>query len=130
LHTTAEMFIKYSVDYTYTPQAKMLDDWAYDHKTTVLLNGGDYDGLYAIRELMYVEANPYPWAGFSESAGALNKTLTCVGIILPERVYEAARTVFIRPVSLWGGIPQDHPEGISDFEYQLLTMMNNCHLAR
>jgi len=87
-HCVAEMFVKYS---TQDPeQYRTLYDWAENHKTMIVLNGGYSDNLQQLVNLLCVEKNLYPWACFCESKEALNDALTCVGIILPERIYEAA----------------------------------------
>lgn len=83
-HTTAEMFTKYNRD---ACQYDMLFDWADNHKTTVVLNGGIQTDLMELQAIFSSKDNPYPWAYFNESKEAANGCLTNVGIIVPEKVY-------------------------------------------
>lgn len=78
------------------------NDWATDHKTIIVLEGGFHDDLKKICELFLhgvggkrPGANPsdFPWAHFSEDEETMNGMMTCVGIILPERIYGAAKEV-------------------------------------
>jgi len=94
-HTTAEMFVKYqwldSECQTDESDTEILYDWAQNHKTTIVLNGGMSGDLQALVELFESTQNPYPWGFFKETEYALNGALTNVGIILPERIYTYAR---------------------------------------
>jgi hypothetical protein len=65
------------------------DNWASDHKTIILLNGGNDKDL---RELLtfFNTPNPYLYASFCEDQQSLNGAMTCVGIILPENIYESS----------------------------------------
>lgn len=78
-HCTAEMFRKYDCIHC------SLHDWADNDKTTILLNGGNQDNLRTI--LHYMVQSEYPHAHFRESKEALNSALTCIGIILPEKMF-------------------------------------------
>ena len=131
-HCTAELFLKYSLygkltgDFIGEKQRVSLYEWADNHKTSILLNGGDCAGLSEIFLLLDSPDNPYPWAIFVESNDALRNALTCVGIILPERIYEAA-----------GEMRQNrnNPQYgrdllISDWEYDLCLQLNSCGMAR
>lgn len=87
-HTTAEMFVKYSIG---SEQHSMLFDWAINHKTTIVLNGGMQSDLLYIEDLL--EYSKFPWASFREERDALNGALTNIGIILPEYVYNAPKYI-------------------------------------
>lgn len=85
-HTTAEMFVKYSQPST---QQEQLFDWAINHKTTIVLNGGMQQDLEdVIKVLSWLD---FPFAYFKESKECLNGALTNVGVILPEYIYSAPR---------------------------------------
>ncbi len=123
-HCTAEMFVKYQAGHP-EKSHDTLYDWARNHKTSILLNGGGDEELRAIVHLLISDGNPYPWATFYESQSALDGIRTCVGIILPERVYEAAAakrralridSIFISDLSSW--------------EHELVDVLNSCGLAR
>ncbi len=121
-HCTAEMFVKYGA---YKNAYDVLHQWAYEHKTSILLNGGDQEALVELWHLLRDEDNPYPWAKFEESKGALNEALTCVGIILPEEIYTDAEEFRKRRMELW----QVH-EKHGDWGLELITTLNSCGLAR
>ena len=117
LHCTTEMFLKYL---PHTEEAGPLYDWALNYKTTILLNGGNSTELYSIRYHFEQEENPYPFAMFEESVDALSGAVTCVGIILPEKIYTAAEEIRndigYHRLSIW--------------ERELCEILNSCGLAR
>jgi len=102
LHATTEMYNKYtgheSVQWT------MLNDWAQNHKTVILLNAGygqnidvlnaffegiPRPGMTRLREV-YDNYSPYPFAVFNESDEALGGAATSFGVILPAKIYNGA----------------------------------------
>lgn len=62
-------------------------DWATQHKTMVVLNGGMMAQLLEWEELLNRSENRFAWASFREEEAALNNALTNVCIVLPERMY-------------------------------------------
>lgn len=70
--------------------AKMLHDWNKYDKTIILLNGGDCEMLEDVKTSLSILAPGFPRGYFVESTGALNGALTCVGVILPEYIYNNA----------------------------------------
>jgi len=68
----------------------MLHDWAVNHKTTFVLNGGTSQQMTNILKLFDHGSNPYPWSYFREES--LEDTLTCVGIIVPVSIYGTRRS--------------------------------------
>lgn len=87
-HTTTELFVKATIGSFSSTQEEYLYEWSTNHKTKILLNGGFASNLRNIQTFLESPDNPYPWAYFEESEDALEGTITCVGIILPERVYQ------------------------------------------
>jgi hypothetical protein len=86
-HVTAEMFIKYTDNPT---PLQTLSYWATLHKTIIILNGGYSSTLLDLFSLFAKysqENNTFPWAEFHESNEALGGALTCIGCILPEKIY-------------------------------------------
>jgi hypothetical protein len=88
--------------FSHDVRRKMLHDWATNHKTIIVVNGGMSDvsmlppdntynnlsetfTLEAAAELFKSPENTFPWASFYEPS--INNALTCVGIILPEEIY-------------------------------------------
>ena len=86
-HTVSELFVKYKNAELYE---KLIYDWAKNHKTMVLLNGGNCDGLNSIHTyftLLESQGSINPFAQFFEDGASLNQALTYVGILVPETVY-------------------------------------------
>lgn len=80
-HCLAEIYLKYKDNLIDGP----LDEWALDHKTIIVLNGGTDENLHELRRL-FEKDSCFPWAYFREPA--LGNTLTCVGIIVPMFIYD------------------------------------------
>lgn len=96
-HVVHELFLKYPA---YDPNHHDLDEtgdtlfeWADNHKTMILLNGGYSDNLRELINQFNDLRNPYPWTSFHEGQDSLDGALTCVGIVLPEKIYEAAKAL-------------------------------------
>lgn len=86
-HVVAEMFAMYrGKDYS----SQMLMDWAQNHKTIICLKGGNSASLIDIHDKLkyYLESLGLPWAAFQEDDESLNGSITCVGVVLPKRIYE------------------------------------------
>lgn len=82
-HCATTLYMKYPVN-------RLLSTWASIDKTMIVLNGGYSSHLH---ELIYLfkDQVKYPWAYFKESQAALDGALTCVGIILPDYIYESTK---------------------------------------
>lgn len=152
-HAVADMFIKYQLSKTcksdgtcdFRPasiQHQILHEWADRHKTMVLLNAGYGQEIHDLVTFFAESENPFPWAPFRESREALDGALTTVGIVLPEEVYNAAKTLREGPK----GDPTELlekaiVEGVSAFdpwsgysptawEQEMATKLNKYGLAR
>lgn len=124
-HVVHELFTKYNRKEDPGHEALWL--WAEEHKTMILLNGGYqselqnfYDSL--LRQAQLDGHNMYPYACFHEEEAALNGALTCVGIILPEPIYDAID-------ALRGNDPSGL-EGLTNREVDLVVRLSNISLAR
>jgi hypothetical protein len=91
-HVVHELFVKYKNKPT-SDHSRTLYDWATNHKTMIVLNGGANDGINAVADLFINNAKrlkfPAPFASFNEDDISLGGIMTAVGIILPEEIYEA-----------------------------------------
>jgi len=87
-HCISDMHMKYK--YHSDVNIKIVDHWANHDKTMIVLNGGYSSHLM---ELVSIFSDQYdlPWEAFFESAEALGGALTCVGIIIPDYIYETAK---------------------------------------
>ena len=99
-HCGDEMVVKYAPtlqDGEWTAplyeQYQQLHDYLENHKTVICLNAGYSATLHEIYKELTAPANPYAFAKFHESEEALDGALTCVGIVLPEEIYEVAKEV-------------------------------------
>jgi hypothetical protein len=88
-HLVHELFTK-KPNYKHVEQIDVLNEWAENHKTIIVLNGGYSDNLKDIRYQLDRWADVYqlPMAYFNEGEDAPNGALTCVGIILPSDIYD------------------------------------------
>ena len=124
LHCLGEMFVQCEKeDMLYD----MLYDWAEFHKTVVVLNGGDQAALQEIAANMHVDENDLPWAMWHEDKRALNDTLTCVGIIVDEKII--ANVDEVRQARKERR-KFAFTERLNDFEYWLVMQIANTNMAR
>lgn len=137
LHVTSEMSIKYSPG---LPEASDYEEWAYTHKTVILLSGGMASDLRNLTRMFDVPANTFCWSYFCEEQNALEGSITSVGIILPERIYAGATAMREYQISaadlgLINGTMVVLLDGVqatqsyTRFEAMLMETMNSCRLA-
>lgn len=124
LHTTAEMFCKYRVNPGVLEE--VLHDWGVNHKTVILKQAGYSRDLREIVDLFKHDENPYPWAWFAEEG--VDDALTCVGIILPEKVYSTADELRSMPFSRRDKFLA--AAQLSPFEVQVVEVIMKTSLAR
>lgn len=90
-HVVHELFNKYDlskmdgIDHKSMLQREKLVDWSENHKTMIVLNGGMTEQMEPM--LPIIEASGLPWASFYEPG--IGNALTCIGIVVPERLYGA-----------------------------------------
>ena len=138
-HCVADMFVKYGNIHT-SPQQFNLFEWAEKHKTMVLLNGGNQSSIIDLAKFFDAPENPFPWAPFNEDFQSLNNCVTTVGIIIPERIYEASsllrarKMIIIRtegePSSIIKSDGIEFDWEFSEWELQLIEKLNQYGLAK
>lgn len=121
-HTQHELAIKYieqSSDNYYARHSYL--DWAKNHKTIILLNGGMQSSLIEFKTLLESPDNCYPWAFFHESEEALAGALTNVGIVLPFFIYGFKDYVvgFLRSESQ-SGLGEYAPPPVARFNHVII----------
>jgi len=89
-HCIGELSIKYLRLKKKAKRSDILRSWLQKHKTMIVLDGGFSSHLNELATFFADKNNPYPWATFNEGEEELNGALTCVGIVLPGKVYEAS----------------------------------------
>ena len=65
----------------------MVADWADNHKTFIVLNGGNNAALKETVDL--VKDVDLPWTLFCEDDQSLGGIMTCVGVVVPENYFNA-----------------------------------------
>lgn len=135
-HIVSELFTKYD------DQDFCLEDikeWAENHKTIIVLNGGYSSNIEELRTFFFEPENFYPWVEFRESYDALDNALTGIGIILPERIYTAATAVRQSKACVSPDIPQGrllelndtfNAHDFSDWELRFIDRLNQYSLAQ
>ena len=116
-HVVSEMSTKYWGEQS--EYAHSFYDWAANHKTMVLLNGGYGENLRDLIDFFDCMDNEYPFAYFRESEAALDNALTSVGIILPSDIYDGAKE--LRRVKR---LKRDDPARMAFEEDTLLTVID------
>lgn len=151
-HVVHDLFVKYATPNTPVElvKAKELYDWATNHKTMVVLNGGNCESLYELVYFLSRGQNPFPWTFFNEDTESLGNALTCVGIVLPESIYEACaalrRRVYVdgmKPqTAMWnrnilqvpfaeeGTLKWNEIGPFTDWDRDLIERLNTYSLAR
>lgn len=71
-------------------QVDLVEEWADNHKTFIILNGGNNASLNATLSL--VEAMNFPYISFCEDERSLGGIMTTVGVLLPDSVFAAQMT--------------------------------------
>lgn len=93
----------------------ILYNWADNHKTIIVKNGGGSENMVKIKAL--IESMDLPYATFQEPS--LDNALTCVGIIVPERLYD--KTIINKLCEAW---KRDKVEN------EFIDLLNNTGMAR
>lgn len=118
-HCIADMFVKYRKENL--PQETVYE-WAQNHKTMVLLNGGNSLTLSEIHKF-FIELKDLgmdlPFSLFHEDEQSLNGALTYVGIVVPSEIYE-----FSAAIRCGEKVPKD-----DDWQTKLALKLNEFGLA-
>ena len=134
LHAIVELERKYRGTLMYDQYA----NWAAYYKTVICLNGGNSANLKDIVKLFSSTEHQYVWSSFSEDEQSLNNALTSVAIILPSRVYTAAKAIRdrrITPIQVMTlGFVEDDTDTehhhYTEWELELIYLLNSCGLAK
>ena len=133
-HALGEMLNQYP--YGDSSVGRTLRDWSANHKTMVLLNGGNSASLRNLWQLVSDSRNTsLPVSKFSEDEQSLDNALTCVAIILPKRLYAAEWVMPDQEYPAWEGgqgrwFEKDGDVYITGWEAELLDAIKRLPLAR
>lgn len=117
-HAISSMWRRYDGQESF--QADFLRRWEDDHKTAVLLSGGDHKALLELEAFMRRPDNPFPWGSFNESVDALNGALTAIVIVIPDKLYNP----------LEPGTVTAPTTGWTEWEWEFYQRRAACGLAR
>lgn len=115
-----------------TTKGKIFFDWAENHKTMVLLNGGNSAMLEALfQKFATFEKNGMhlPYAKFHEDEQSLGGALTYVGIVVEEKYYVAASELRSTSDPLEYVNQKIDNEGWKQWEIELINELNKGRLA-
>lgn len=96
-HAIAELYEKYGF-YDSLVQSKTLRTWAKNHRTIIILDGGDCEDLSDIHHFFdsHVQDLKLPFAYFHENRRSLNNALTAVAVVVPENIYAVRKKEVLR----------------------------------
>jgi hypothetical protein len=94
-HAVAELYNKYPEETAAGNCARydVLNDWSRNHKTIIILDGGDCQDLWDIFRFLLDndETLKLPFVKFAEDTRSLNNALTAVAIVVPAEIYEVKK---------------------------------------
>jgi len=158
-HCIHELFLKYrpedsddTNEFAPAPKSSKEEervyDWAEYHKTMIILNGGAHEDILAKYEFLENNAAelsfPAPYDAFCEDQYSLGGLMTCVGIVVPEEIFDAvnyrtAQTAYPNAINVLGSVFDDYffikdgvfkhyKSGTSDHAF--ISLLKSCPLAR
>lgn len=80
-HLVGDMSVEFAMNATF-------DAWVKEHKTIIILEGGNHDMIKKHKSLFDTVSIELPSGIFYEDEGSLNNAATVTGIIMPDQVRE------------------------------------------
>lgn len=112
----------------------MVADWADNHKTFIVLNGGN--NLMLDNTASICARSGLPWTTFYEDEESLGGLRTCVGVVVPEKYFNAtyANAVFGEIVDVDGMVYTDQkidmpPQGSDQAIFNFVKLLKTSRLA-
>jgi hypothetical protein len=120
-HAVNELWVKYDATDPGKAYSRLVE-WAADHKTIYVYNGGLSSMLWSRYQMLREFAKQFdlPIARFYESKDALNGALTCVALVVPEEYYRSQPARF----------PQTFPPQPKTDKERFHELLHNCERAR
>jgi hypothetical protein len=139
-HALGEMAIKYPVT-CYEQGTTIFHEWLNNHKTMICKNGGAEEQLQEIKQWLGSATDVYlPWGFFHEEEPALNNALTCVAIVVSERIWKTGVGLLDSEYTIdkhtgnyvFGNLyaPEAELEEFTEFEFKLMLLIKNSPNAR
>lgn len=116
---------------------ELVEDWADNHKTFVILNGGANIDMQNVLDL--TAASDFPWEVFLEDHNALGGggIMTCVAVVLPDWIFNLRPEKNIHDETYYSWTRQLNDGGViiysvgpKDAEYEFVKMLKSKGLAR
>lgn len=131
-HLVHDLMLKYQVHSS--AAAKLVSDWAREHKTMIVLNGGTTAELEQGIEVMRAQSS-YPWVEFYESRECLSGALTGFGVVLPESVYDCTKGYRANPTTFNGEEllfirPTGEHVRYGDADFDIISLVKSKGLAK
>lgn len=133
-HVVHSLFVKYPS----FESNSILWDWAQNDKTMIVLNGGAFADInQSFLTTSALNLNHHnvllPFERFSEDDYSLGGIMTCWGIVLPKRIYdakydEATGSYFYTDDQVMPPTRHDYANGTPEFTF--IKMLKSCSLAR
>jgi hypothetical protein len=122
-HVAVELMKKYGRESKeWGDRIEAVHDWAENHKTFIVLNGGGTPTMHEIKAHLESPENPYPFAFFNEPDA--DGLLSSVCILLPERMYDELSSII--------GSDKFDERAIgrySSWEIKFLELKSKCRMA-
>lgn len=139
-HIVHSMFVKYPSEEINNHSGALLWDWARNHRTMIVLNGGAgpdiISGFEAIQTLRIKAESglTLPHECFYEDA-SLDGMMTGFGIVVPECYYDAKKVVASTAVAELNSYVFENQDGRRVYaadtpEWHFINLLKSCPLAR
>lgn len=135
-HAAVRLVRKYAQPGYVKSVVDMANEWADRHETFIILNGGDYENICKIRDLIYSSADVFPFCEFYESRSALNSMLTSIAIVLPETIFNVRPEVVSVPgcnMKKYVYVDEAGEETVyapGHRYYEFIDVLKSCRLAQ
>lgn len=134
-HAAVELVRKYTMGCPNNKDARMVGEWADEHKTFVVLNGGNCENLLEV--IRNVDDSDLPWTYFREDEVSLGGLITAVGVIVPENLYNVkvekdldGQPYYISTTVMDGNRIFNESICIGDPQYEFVKMLKTARLAQ
>jgi hypothetical protein len=132
-HVVHSLFTKYP-DPVLSKRNELLWNWARNHKTMIVLNGGAnsdiHEIFYTLEQLQHTRIGNMPFECFHEDENSLGSVMTAVGVVVPEQFFNATQGV--DSLSYYTELSDGSRQrfAVATPEHRFITMLKSCGLAR
>lgn len=131
-HAAVQMLRNY--DAADENKKQLVYEWADDHKTFIVLNGGANAQIREVCALL--TSLDYPWAPFCEDEQSLGGIITCVAVVLPDDVFNMERKTNIHGEIVYSWTREVEGGSLTymsrpgDKDYDFIHRLKSCGLAK